>query len=86
MKDLDKILKLKTITRKDLKDEGISDYEIKKFSLVIGSLFMYACYASTYEFSPINVIMFLFIIILMLFLYRKYMRDIVKFFKKLKKD
>ena len=62
------------------------DYEIKKFSLVIGSLFMYACYASTYEFSPINVIMFLFIIILMLFLYRKYMRDIVKFFKKLKKD
>lgn len=33
MKDLDKILKLKTITRKDLKDEGFSDYEIKKLVL-----------------------------------------------------
>ena len=30
MKDLDKLLKLGTITRKDLMAEGFSDYEIKK--------------------------------------------------------
>ena len=33
MKDLDKIFNLETITRKDLKVEGFSDYEIKKMVL-----------------------------------------------------
>ena len=29
MKNLDKLLRLEIITRKDLKEEGYSDYEIK---------------------------------------------------------
>ena len=33
MKNLDKLLRLEIITRKDLKEEGYSDYEIKKLVL-----------------------------------------------------